>query len=122
MSGEIETIALQEGKTFVDWRSKLASRKFWALIAAFVTMLLTFFALPESEITQIAGIITAFGAIVVYMLAEAKVDAAREAAQQVDTTVYVQSDADQLNSKQSVTIDHPYQGYEYTSERLEGID
>lgn len=62
----------------IDWKAKLGSRKFWALLAALIVGILAMFALPENTITQIGGIITALGAVIVYILGESKVDAARE--------------------------------------------
>lgn len=58
-------------------RTKLASRKFWALLAALATAVLTAFGVADNDIVQITGIIGAFGAIIVYILAEASVDKAR---------------------------------------------
>lgn len=62
----------------IDWIAKIASRKFWVLIAALIVAVLTIFALPENTITQVSGIIMALGAVVTYIFSEAKVDAARE--------------------------------------------
>ena len=62
----------------IDWKSKLGSRKFWALLASLIIALLAMFALPENVITQVGGIVTALGGIAVYILGESKVDAARE--------------------------------------------
>lgn len=59
----------------IDWKRKLSSRKFWAAIVAYLTSILTAFAVGDNTIAQITAIITGVGALVVYMLAEAKVDA-----------------------------------------------
>lgn len=59
----------------VNWRQKLSSRKFWALIAALATSVLGAVGASENATVQITGIITAVGACVVYMLAEAYTDA-----------------------------------------------
>lgn len=58
----------------MDWKRKLGSRKFWALIAGFVSSILVVFNLTENDIAQVTGIITAFGSVAVYILAEASVD------------------------------------------------
>lgn len=58
----------------IEWKSKLSSRKFWALIAGFIGSLLVAFNVGENEIAQVTAIITAFGSVVVYILAEASVD------------------------------------------------
>jgi CBS-domain-containing membrane protein len=60
----------------VDWRHKLSSRKFWALIGALVTALLTSFGAGAETIERIVGTVAAVGACAVYMLAEAHADAA----------------------------------------------
>ena len=62
----------------IDWKSKLSSRKFWAMVAGFVTPLLLAFGLSESIVTEIVSIITAGSAIIVYIFAESSVDKARE--------------------------------------------
>lgn len=63
---------------------KLGSRKFWALIAALVTANMVLFGIDGETITKVAAVVTQFGAVVVYILAEASVD--REAQRQ---NVYV---------------------------------
>lgn len=59
----------------IDWKRKLSSRKFWAAIVAYLTSILTAFAVGDNTIAQIVAVVTGIGALVVYMLAEAKVDA-----------------------------------------------
>lgn len=60
----------------IDWKRKVASRKFWALLAGLATSALTVFGYAsDSEVTvKIVGLIGAFGSIAVYMLSEAYVD------------------------------------------------
>jgi hypothetical protein len=58
----------------IDWKRKLASRKFWALLAGLATSALVLANVPENTITQVVAVIGAFGSIVGYMLAEAYVD------------------------------------------------
>ena len=60
-----------------DLIRKLSSRKFWALLAGFVGSMLVVFNVGDNDIAQIAAVITAFGSVAVYMLAEASVDNAR---------------------------------------------
>ncbi|MCP3807112.1 hypothetical protein MLD56_16185 [Paenibacillus peoriae] len=57
-----------------DWKRKLSSRKFWALLAALLTSLLTAFGASNDTVIQVTGVIGAFGAVVAYILAEAYVD------------------------------------------------
>ena len=54
--------------------NKLASRKFWALVAGFVGSLLVVFNATENDIAQVTGVITAFGSVAVYIFAEASID------------------------------------------------
>lgn len=61
----------------IDWKQKLSSRKFWALVAALVLSILVFFNASDSTATQVSSIITAFGSICVYTLAETSVDKKR---------------------------------------------
>lgn len=68
--------------TQINWKEKLSSRKFWALIAALVLSILVFFNVGENQIAQITSIITAFGSIAVYIFAEASIDKARANAQE----------------------------------------
>ena len=59
-----------------DWKRKLASRKFWALAAGFIGSLLVAFNVGDNDIAQVTAVITAFGSIAVYILAEASIDKA----------------------------------------------
>lgn len=60
----------------IDWLQKLASRKFWAFLAAFISSLLLAFNLGENQVGQIVAIVTSFGSMAVYVFAEASVDKA----------------------------------------------
>ena len=60
--------------TQIDWKGKLSSRKFWALLAGLVVSLLVFFNVGENQTAQVISIITAFGSIITYILAEAEID------------------------------------------------
>ncbi len=72
----------------IDWKRKLSSRKFWAAIVAYLTSILTAFAVGDNTIAQITAVITGVGALVVYMLAEAKVDA-----KEGDTYIFEDTDS-----------------------------
>lgn len=63
----------------INWKQKLSSRKFWAALAAWVTSLLTAYGVTNNVIAQVGLIVAGIGALVVYMLAEAKTDIARNA-------------------------------------------
>ena len=83
-NSNIEIIGSNETK--IDWRAKLSSRKFWALIVGFITPLLLAFGVSQNIVTQVAAIIAAAGAVVAYLFAEGMVDASRENG---DTHFYV---------------------------------
>lgn len=61
----------------IDWKQKLSSRKFWALIADFIISVMVFFGCGDNIVTQATAIISALGGVVAYVIAEAKVDVAR---------------------------------------------
>ncbi|MNM22045.1 hypothetical protein D3C81_324140 [compost metagenome] len=67
----------------VNWKTKLASRKFWALIAALGTSILGAAGATDDTTLKVTGIIGAVGSCVVYMLAEAYTDG--KAAESDDT-------------------------------------
>lgn len=60
----------------VDWKSKLTSRKFWAAITEFVTMLALAFGVAQETATQIAAIIMAGASVIAYIIGEGLIDAA----------------------------------------------
>ena len=59
----------------IDWRRKLGSRKFWALAAALAISLLVAFHVDAATAERVAGVISAAGTCMCYMLAEAHTDA-----------------------------------------------
>ena len=59
-----------------DLLRKLTSRKFWAAIAEFVTMLIIFFHGTEAVAAQVAAIIMAGAAVIAYIVGEGLADAA----------------------------------------------
>ena len=65
----------------IDWKSKLTSRKFWAAIAEFVTMLIVAFHGTQETATQVAALIMAGAAVVAYIIGEGLADAAGAANQ-----------------------------------------
>ena len=64
----------------IDWKSKLSSRKFWAMLGGQITAILTAFNAGESVILQMSAVIGSLGMFAVYMLAEAHIDSKREEA------------------------------------------
>ena len=60
----------------MDWKRKLTSRKFWAAVAEFVTMLLIAVGKAEETAVQVAALIMAGAAVIAYIVGEGLVDAA----------------------------------------------
>lgn len=60
----------------IDWKAKLTSRKFWAAIAQFVTMLILAFKGSQETATQVTALIMAGAAVVAYIIGEGLIDAA----------------------------------------------
>ena len=60
----------------MDWKRKLTSRKFWAAVAEFVTMLFVALGGKTETATQITDIIMAGAAVVAYIIGEGLADAA----------------------------------------------
>ena len=59
-----------------NWVQKLTSRKFWAAVCEFVSMMVLAFGGTENEATKIAAIIMAGAGVVAYIVGEGLVDAA----------------------------------------------
>mgnify|MGYP005774206929 CR=1 FL=1 len=60
----------------VDWKKKLTSRKFWAAIASFVSMLIIALGGAEETGTQITALIMAGASVIAYIVGEGLADAA----------------------------------------------
>lgn len=60
----------------IDWKTKLTSRKFWAAIAQFVSMLIIAFHGAQETATQVTALIMAGAAVVAYIIGEGLADAA----------------------------------------------
>lgn len=58
----------------IDWKRKLTSRKFWAAVAGFVSMLLIYFGKDAGTAEQIAAIIMAGASLVAYIIGEGLAD------------------------------------------------
>lgn len=61
----------------IDWKSKLSSRKFWAAVITFVTTTCTAVGVSETITGKIILVVSGVGAMVIYIISEAIVDAAR---------------------------------------------
>ena len=64
-----------------DWKRKLTSRKFWAAVAGFVSMLLIYFGKDAGKAQQIVSLIMAGASLVAYIIGEGLADSA-------DTVLY----------------------------------
>lgn len=58
----------------IDWKRKLTSRKFWAAVAGFVTMILVYFGKDASSAEQVAALIMAGASVVAYIIGEGLAD------------------------------------------------
>lgn len=72
----------------VDWKAKLTSRKFWAAVAQFVTMLIIAFGGEREVATQVTALIMAGAAVIAYIIGEGLIDAAHVD----DGAIYVDTD------------------------------
>ena len=59
-----------------DLKRKLTSRKFWAAIASFVSMLVVALGGAEEVATQVTALIMAGAAVIAYIVGEGLIDAA----------------------------------------------
>ena len=60
----------------IDWKRKLTSRKFWAAVAEFVTMLVIAFGGSQEQAVQISALIMAGAGVIAYIIGEGLADAA----------------------------------------------
>ena len=80
----------------IDWKQKLTSRKFWAAIGQFVTMLIIAFGGNQETATQVTALIMAGAAVIAYIIGEGLIDAAHAD----DGDVYVALDTDKPKSEE----------------------
>lgn len=55
-------------------KKKISSRKLWVSVIGFVTALLISCNVPEGSVSQVSAIISAFGSLVAYIVAEGYAD------------------------------------------------
>jgi hypothetical protein len=67
---------LIDGGIIMDWKRKLTSRKFWAAVAEFVTMLIVALNGTQETATQVAALIMAGAGVIAYIVGEGLADAA----------------------------------------------
>lgn len=69
----------------IDWARKLTSRKMWAAVASFVSMMAVALGYAESQGAQIAALILAGASVIAYIVGEGLVDAASVSLEVVDS-------------------------------------
>ena len=68
----------------INWKTKLSSRKFWAMVIAVASTLLVLFGVQEPTRGQIVALISEVGALSAYIIGEGIVDAANKNTSVVD--------------------------------------
>ena len=68
----------------INWKTKLSSRKFWAMVIAVASALLVLFGVEEPTRGQIVALIAEVGALSAYIIGEGIVDAANKNTSVVD--------------------------------------
>ena len=68
----------------INWKTKLSSRKFWAMVIAVASALLVLFGVQEPTRGQIVALISEVGALSAYIIGEGIVDAANKNTSVVD--------------------------------------
>ena len=68
----------------INWKTKLSSRKFWAMVIAVASTLLVLFGVQEPTRGQIVALIAEVGALSAYIIGEGIVDAANKNTSVVD--------------------------------------
>lgn len=71
--------------TWNDIQRKLTSRKFWAAVCSFVTLLIISLGYAEETATQVAGLIMAGATVIAYIVGEGMADAANISTNAVST-------------------------------------
>ena len=92
----------------IDWKAKLTSRKFWAAIAEFVTMLIVALGGSQETAVQVTALIMAGASVIAYIIGEAWTDAAgahADASTTSATSGYVAWEPDTKPPETDVTED-----------------
>lgn len=69
----------------IDWRRKLTSRKMWAAIASFVSMIIVAKTNDQNEAAQVAALIMAGASVIAYIVGEGLVDASNKGSETNDS-------------------------------------
>ena len=79
----------------IDWVRKLTSRKFWAAVASFVSMMIVAFGGTENSATQIAALIMAGASVIAYIIGEGLTDTANAGIDVDNTIEEIESDEEE---------------------------
>lgn len=79
----------------IDWVRKLTSRKFWAAVASFVSMMIIAFGGTENSATQIAALIMAGASVIAYIIGEGLTDTANAGIDVDNTIEEIESDEEE---------------------------
>ena len=77
----------------IDWVRKLTSRKLWAAVASFVSMLIVALGGAEAQATQVTALIMAGASIIAYIIGEGLTDAANKLSE--DEFIELEGDTDE---------------------------
>ena len=83
----------------IDWKAKLTSRKFWAAIAEFVTMLIIALGGSQETAVQVTALIMAGASVIAYIIGEGLIDAAHANAVIVTADDEVETKDDEDNGE-----------------------
>ena len=72
-----KTKKVEEEVNKINWKQKLASRKFWVAVTGFVTAIMVALKIDELTIEQTISVISATSILIAYIIGEGMVDAAR---------------------------------------------
>lgn len=84
----------------MDWKRKLTSRKFWATVAEFVSMLVVAFGGTEETSVKVVALIMAGAGVIAYIVGEGLTDAAAVKAQ--DYEIYLDEPEEEKEVKTDV--------------------
>lgn len=77
----------------INWARKLTSRKFWAAVASFISMMIVACGGTDNQATQITALIMAGAAVVAYIIGEGLTDSANIGGD-VEVTQYIEDEKD----------------------------
>lgn len=76
----------------INWVRKLTSRKLWAAVASFASMMIVATGGAETTATQVTALIMAGASVIAYIIGEGLTDASNAGVIEVDTEVEVKAE------------------------------